>query len=36
VAKQLNVIGKAETAAGADGDVIQVFVCPFVVKTAAS
>ncbi len=33
---QTNVIGMAETAAAADGNIIQVTLCPFVVKTPAS
>ncbi len=36
VAAQTNVIGQAETAAGADGDVILAFIQRFVVKTAVS
>lgn len=35
-AKVVNVVGYAETAAGADGDLFEIFVQPFTVKTAAS
>ncbi len=36
VAAQTNVIGKAESAAGADGDIVLVMIHDFVVKTAVS
>jgi len=35
-AKVNNIIGQARTAASADGDIIEIVIQPFVVKTAAS